>query len=231
MKIYTYQSDKIEKYRIENYLCNAQTKSLLVMDKNLYASIKSLIIAFLFLSLCSCNKTAKETHSKETDLFIYQETINEESYYIIEKFFVFDNLRYVKGFYVSDDSIRYRYSAKYRITSDTLFRCKSKDDDYGDPYIIKDDKEHNFDDSFLPIKTQYEGYTIKNGKKVFKFHIEEDAIDGKRESVYYDSDFITCLVESDEFSSPDLTRVLLDTIPQSLINIVDSIKTLQFNLK
>ena len=145
------------------------------------------LLILLFFILCSCNNQSKHASSNGNpykDLLIYKETIVDDTmavnesgkeeynyYYIIEKKFDFDSIRYIKGFCCFNDSITHRYSAKYRVTPDTLFRCQSKEDDNGTPYLIKSEKECIFDDGFFLTKTQFQGEIINNGKKLFKFTI------------------------------------------------------------
>lgn len=193
------------------------------------------LLPFLLAVLCSCNNQPKQASSNGNpykDLLIYKETVDENEHYIIEKQFDFDDIRYIKGFYCSDSSITYRYSAKFRVTPDTLFKCKSKEDDKGEPYLILNDNEYHVKDAFYEqLTTQHQGSIIVNGTKLFKFHVYDNAIDGKNELLYCDSKFQTYMIESAEQTSYEKHRIKIDTIPQSLVGIADSIQKLQFSFK
>lgn len=202
------------------------------------------LLPFLLAVLCSCNNQSQQASSNANpykDMLIYKETVKddivvvnesgEEEYsyfYIIEKKFEFDNIRYIKGFHCSDDSVTYRYSAKFRVTPDTLFRCESKEDDKGKPYLIKSDKECIFNDGFFQARTQFEREIINNGKKLFKFNIKKDGM--FEEVLYCDSEFNIHKIE-EGFNEIERNRILLDSIPKSIAGIVYSIQKLEFNFK
>ncbi|MBO4804634.1 MAG: hypothetical protein J5554_01175 [Paludibacteraceae bacterium] len=180
-------------------------------------------IAFLFL-LCT---TIGFSNKKGDSIFVYKETINNDfSYYIVEKAHMEKNHNsYVKSYYCKNGKVFYKLSGKYRITEDTLFKCRSKEDSIGEAYMLKDVDNVLTTTTFplgIPCETKYEGSFYEDGKTLFKFRLQEDVIDGSITYYYYDSSFVIVKIESKSWSR-DLERIRIDTIPPSLKPIIDSL--------
>lgn len=183
--------------------------------KNSFSFVMIMIVAFF-----SCEKNA-------SDVLVYKESIENRNYYIIEKTFEFDDIRYVKSFYCDDDSIFFKRYIKYRITRDTLFRCKSRTDNFGIPYLIKNNEVvcHTCNMPLnIACQTIYKGSVIVNDKRFLKFYLQEDVYDGFSGWIYCDVNYKIYKIEPEDTSDNDLCRVLIDTIPASLMKVVDSIR-------
>lgn len=183
---------------------------------------KLIVLFLLFATFGFCK-------NKVEHVFVYKEIIdNKNHYYVVEKIRMENNIKYVKSFYCKDDRVFYMLLRKYRVTKDTLFLCASKDDNIGEVYMIKDENnviETKTISLGIPCETRYMGEVHNGDTTLFKYQLKENVIDGSDSYYYYDSSFELVKMENDEHSFIHMERIRIDSIPSSIMTIVDSISS------